>query len=235
MSTRRGTLLVGATAGAVALIVVLVYLNRYRDSIQAANGSVPVLVAKVGIQKGSPGDVVATGGQFRVDLVPRAQVLPLAFVDPDALRGTFAQHDIFPGQQLTVKDFAPSVAGSLQSSLTGQARAIGIAIDGSHGLLGDISAGDHVDIYMGLSLQGLGGARPVIKLLATDVLVLRAPGAGSGNLVLRGRGAETAKLAYAADNAKLWIVLRPANTAKPVNPGIVDVNSVLALKPLKAR
>ncbi|MDX6505296.1 MAG: hypothetical protein QOE29_2421, partial [Gaiellaceae bacterium] len=58
------------------------------------------------------------------------------------------------------------------------------------------------------------------------------PVSGSGGtIVLRGMGSETAKIAYAADNAKLWLVLRPASLAKPVNPGVVDVRTLL--KPVK--
>ena len=42
-------------------------------------------------------------------------------------------------------------------------------------MIGQITAGDHVDIFIGFSVQGAGGTQPVIKLLMADVLVLRAP------------------------------------------------------------
>jgi Flp pilus assembly protein CpaB len=225
---------VGATAGLVALLIVLVYLNRYRDSLQAANDSIPVLVAKVGIQKGSPGDAVAAAGQYRVQYFPKAQVAGLALVDPSALRGTIATHDVYPDQQLTAADFAPSVAGSVQGSLTGNARAIAVSLDAAHGLLGQVGAGDHVDVYVGLQVRGLTGTIPVIKLLAPNVLVLGAPGAGgNGNILLRARGNIAAKLAFASDNGTLWLVLRPANNAAAVNPGLINSSALLGLKPVR--
>jgi Flp pilus assembly protein CpaB len=233
-STRRGTLLVGVTAAAVALVVVLVYLNRYRESLRAANGDVAVLVAKTKIQAGAPGDADVSGHPFRLTPVPRSAVLSQALISSSALLGSVATHDIYPPQLLSAADFAPAAPGALQSNLTGSQRAIALSIDAAHGMLGSIAAGDHVDVYVGFDLQSLRGSRPVVKQLASDVLVLRAPvGVASGNIVLRASGREAAVLAFAADNGQLWLVLRPASGAKPLNPGTIDSDSLLALKPVR--
>jgi Flp pilus assembly protein CpaB len=235
LSTRRGMLLLGGGAALLAAIILIVYLKNYRSNINSANATVSVLVAKNLIQKGSPGNLVATNRQYQVSAISQKELLVGAISDPGALRGLVATHDIYPGEQLTATDFAPLAPGSLQTDLSGNQRAIAVPIDAAHGMTGQIGAGDHVDVFVGVNQAGAGGARPVIKLIIADALVLRTPttGAPAGTVVLRGSGRQTAALAFAADNGKLWLVLRPATGARPESPGLMDTSSLLALKPVQ--
>src|SRR5689334_23886680 len=109
LTTRRGTIILGIGAAVLAAIVLLVYLNQYRNSVDSGAPPVSVLVAKSLIQKGTPGDVVGTAGMYHVSSIPRNQVKTGAYVDPKTLTGTLAAEDIYPGQQLTTADF---VAGN---------------------------------------------------------------------------------------------------------------------------
>ena len=94
-----------------------------------------------------------------------------------------------------------------------------------HGLAGQIADGDHVDVYVGLNRTG---ADPVIKLLIADMTVLRAPiSAGGGVFTLKASTKQTAVLAWAMDNGKLWFVLRPPSGAKVQFPGIVTAATLL--------
>lgn len=231
-TTRRGSLLVGAAAAVLAGLILFVYLHSYRNSLNSTAAPASVLVAKNLIQKGTPGDIIGTSDQFQVASVPKGQLQVGALTDPAALSGRVAATDIYPGQQLTETSFAYAAPGTLQTKITGTDRAIALSIDAEHGMIGQISAGDHVDIFMGFALQGAGGTQPVIKLLMADVLVLRAPLAGNGVVTLRAPMREAAQLAYAADNGHLWFVLRPASGAKTVNPGIVNAQTLLNAKPV---
>jgi len=226
-SSRRGTILVGIGAAVLAAILLVVYLNRYRASLKGATEPATVLVAKRLIQKGAPGNIIGSTQQFQVASIPKSDLKDGALTDPSALRGLVAAEDIYPGQQLTLAEFTPTIPGSLQTNLTKRDRAISIPFDASHGMIGQISAGDHVDIFMGFALQGAGGTQPVIKLLMADVLVLRAPLAGNGVVTLRAPMREAAQLAYAADNGHLWFVLRPPNGAKVQFPGLVSAQTIL--------
>ncbi|HYY02829.1 MAG TPA: hypothetical protein VE736_02990, partial [Gaiellaceae bacterium] len=96
-----------------------------------------------------------------------------------------------------------------------------------HGMIGQIGAGDRIDIFVGLNTQGVRGSQPVIKLLMSNVLVLRAPLGGSGNYTLRVPEPQAAQLAYAADNGRLWFVLRPASGARVQFPGLVTAQTLL--------
>jgi pilus assembly protein CpaB len=233
-ATRRGSLFVGAAAAVLAGLILIVYLHSYRNSVNSGAAKVNVLVAKSLIQKGTPGNIIATSDQFQVAEVPKSQLQTGALTDPSALSGRIAVTDIYPNQQMTASYFAYAAPGTLQTSITGTDRAITISIDASHGMIGQIGAGDHVDIFMGFNLQGAGGNQPVIKLLMADVLVLKAPySGGSGLITLRAPEYRAAQLAYAADNGRLWLVLRPASGAKTVNPGIVNAQTLLNAKPVR--
>jgi Flp pilus assembly protein CpaB len=235
LSSRRGTLLIGAGAAILAAILLVVYLNRYRSSLNAADAVVPVLVAKQYIQKGSPGNVIGSTHLYQIASVPKKDLRDGALVDPTTLRGLVAADDIYKGQQLTAADFVPTSPDALQNKLTGRARAISISIDVSHGMDGQINAGDHVDVYVGVNIQGPGGAVPALKLLIPNALVLRTPssGASPGTVVLRANGDQTPLLAYAADNGKIWLVLRPATGAKPVKPGLITAERLLGSRPVR--
>ena len=234
-TTRRGSLFVGAAAAVLAGIILLAYLHQYRNSVNSASAPVSVLVAKNLIQKGTPGDIIGTSSQFQVASVPKGQLQVGALSDPAALSGRVAVTDIYPGQQLTAAYFAFAPPGTLQTKISGSDRAITIQIDAQHGMVGQIGAGDHIDIFVGVNRLGSGGSQPIIKLLMDDITVLRAPlGTGAGLYTLRATGRQAAVLAYASDNGKLWFVLRPASGAKTVNPGFISAQSLLlGLKPVR--
>src|SRR4051812_47311655 len=105
LTTRRGTIILGIAAAILAAIVLLVYLNQYRNSVDTNVQPISVLVAKSLIQKGTPGSIVGTTGLFQVATIPRNQVKTGAFVDPKTLTGKVAATDIYPGQQITATDF----------------------------------------------------------------------------------------------------------------------------------
>ena len=77
----------------------------------------------------------------------------------------------------------------------------------------------------------------MLGLLAPNQLVLEAPaeaggnGAGAGNsntnIVLKVKTKDAAKFAFASDNGKIWLVLRPQSGAKPTPPSIATVRNVL--------
>jgi Flp pilus assembly protein CpaB len=229
LSSRRGMILVGAGAALLAALLLIVYLNRYRASLKGTEATVSVLVAKDLIHKGSPGNIIATNRLFQVESIPKSDIRVGAITDPTSLRGLVATQDIYANQQLTAADFGPVAPGSLQTSLSGTWRAITIPFDPAHGMTAILQPGDHVDVYVALEQQGPGGTQAVLKLLMQNALVLRTPatGSGGGNIVLRANGRQAGALAFAADQGKLWLVLRPASGAKPAAPGLVTIQRLL--------
>jgi Flp pilus assembly protein CpaB len=222
-------LLIGGAAALLAAIVIIVYLKHYRSSVNGSNATLSVLVAKDLIQKGAPGNLVASNQQFQVTAVHKPEIELGAIRDPADLRGLVATHDIYPGQQLTLSDFVAAPPYALQTELTGTSRAIQVPFDAPHGMTGQITAGDHVDVYVFENTQGPGGTQAWLKQLMQNALVLRTPtsGASVGTVVLRGNAVQAAEMAFAADTGKLWLVLRPPSGAKPAKPGLITVERLL--------
>lgn len=244
LSTRGGTVALGGVAALLAAFVLVLYLNQYRSSVAADSEPVTVLVAKRLIEKGMPGDIVGLKRLFESEEAPKNQVRDGAITDPSTLRGRVAVEDIYPGQQLTVADFGATTT-AIGAKLAGKNRAIALPLDSARGMIGKVEPGDRVDVFASLFLKGPTGGqgRPVLKVLAQNALVLDAPGdtvAGVGagnqtsNVVLRVDRDQAAELAFAVDNGKIWLVLRPRAGAPATKPGAVTDSSLLAgIKPGK--
>ncbi len=138
-TTRQGTVLLGVIAAVIAAIALIVYLNHYRNSVNAER-TVSVLVAQRLIQKGTPGDVIrTTAGLYRSTGIPKGQVETGAIVSPATLAGKVALTDISPGQQLTAADFGPAT-GSVATKLDRNQRAVVVSLGSPQQVGGQIAA-----------------------------------------------------------------------------------------------
>ena len=235
LTTKRGTLLVGVGAALLAAVLLLVYVGRYRTSIESTAAPTPVLVAGAYIQKGTSATVLARENLLKPRTVAQEHVLAGAVTDASALRGRVAVDDIYPGQQLTDADFSPLTTTALNSKITGTERGVSVPIGASAALVGHIQARDRVDIYYGVNVVGGSGAgRSVVKLLFPNVLVLGAPGytqatggGGLSNIVLRLKGVDVARMLLATQEGTLFFVLRPRTGAKPIKPDLVGLTALL--------
>jgi Flp pilus assembly protein CpaB len=239
-STRAGTIGLGVAAAVLAGLLLVVYLNRYRNSVNESAAATPVLVAKALIPKNTPGAQIATRDLFQVQQITKEALKPGAIVDAGYLNGRQAVTDIFPGQQLTTADFTVGVSDALPTRIEGKERAIAIPIDGPSALVGLIGAGDHVDIYVAMD----NGQAGIVGLLERNILVMTAPTTGTtgvqqsaGQIVLEAKDTQQAqRLLWANQNGKLWFVARPATGAKETPLTYADVNSVLlGLKPVRVK
>jgi Flp pilus assembly protein CpaB len=227
LRNRSGAVIAGAVAALLAVILLVAYLHSYRASVNSAQQAARVMIATKQIPSGTSGDVIDKQRLYQVTTVQKDQLKLYAIADPSAIQGRVAAVDIFPGEQLTQNDFTTESALSLPYELTGKQRAIAIPVDATHGLIGQVGAGNSVDIYAGISGGGATGGS-LVTLLAPDVYVLVAPGGGSADAIIRINTADAAKFAYAADNAKLWLVLRPQNGASPTPPETATLATLLA-------
>ncbi len=238
LSTRRGTLAVAGVAALLAAAVLMVFLSRYRDSVDGAAAPTPVLVATSLIQKGTSGDLIAEKRQFETVTRAAEDVKDGGVADPALLAGKVAQADIYPGQQLTASSFVAST-GTVLPKLADDQRAIAVPIDEAHGLVGQVQTGDHVDVLASYatSNSATGQGQGVVKTLLQDTLVLRAgaqptDGSEEGNaadksIILRVGDRDAVALAHAADNGKVWVLLRPAGGAKESDPQAATLDSIL--------
>jgi Flp pilus assembly protein CpaB len=237
VSTRKGTLIVALLIAMLAGASILLYLNSYRSSLEAKGALVTVLVAKQTIPKGTSGTVVASKDLYTVTTIRESQLLEGAMSDPATLRDKVATREIFEGAQLTAVDFG-AAGDSLAAQLTDKERVVSVPLDGAHGLIDGIEPGNRVDVYAGFNVIPLGAdgkpvnggqARPMLRRILADVPVVAVgeKGKGSTNVSLGVDDVDAAQLAFASDNGKVWLALRPSAGAKASKPGIVTVETML--------
>jgi Flp pilus assembly protein CpaB len=236
IGTRRGAALVSALAALLAGVLVLVYVARYRNSVKAEGAPVTVLVAKQTIPKGTSGAAIAASGLYTATTIRESQLVSGAFSDASSFRDRVATHDIYAGSQLAVGDFAPA-STNITSTLTGHQRIVSVPFDTSHGVLNDLQTGDRVDVYAafnvipvnrnGVPVSG-GQSRPVLRMIMSNIPVASIKKTGdNANVELRVNDLQSTKLAFASENGKLWLALRPTTGGKTAAPGIVSLETLL--------
>jgi Flp pilus assembly protein CpaB len=238
IATRRGAVLLSALAALLAGILIVAYVHKYRSSVNSEGAPVTVLVAKQAIAKGTSGAVIASTGLYSATTIRQSQLLNGAFSDASSLRDKVVTRDVYQGSQLTAADFAPATA-DVAASLTKHQRIITVAFDSVHGNLSNLQAGDHVDIYAIFNLVTVnkdgspangGISHTVLRMIMSNVDVNSIVKGGSINFKVT--DVQATKLAFAADNGKLWLALRPAAGAKTAPPSLVTTETLmLGVKP----
>jgi Flp pilus assembly protein CpaB len=236
LATRRGAVTMAVLAAVLAGLILLVFLTQYRSSVQTGNQPTTVLVADRLIPKGTSGDVLITEQLFKPGSVAESDVKDGALANAAALEGQVAARDIYPGQQIIAADFTRG-GDSIRGKLSATDRAMAVSVDEAHGLIGNVRAGDRVDVLAGFNAtsSGTGQTKPIVRTLLQNVLVLGAPeetgGSGQGDkssVLLRVNDRQAAEVAYASDNGQVWVVLRPPAGASQTKPSTVSLESLIA-------
>lgn len=241
LSSRTGSLIFAVIAAIIAGALVFAAIHDARKTA-AAGGSASVVVAKQLIPKGSSGAAIAADQSFRLADIKGNAVVAGAITDISQVTDKVATRDVYPGQQLAASDFATG-DGSLTAKLANNERAVALPIDQAHGLIGNVRAGDRVDVLVGFNEQSDNGrTRPVMRALASNVKVLKAPTSGSGTasggqvVTLAVRARTATQLAFTADNGKVWIVLRGGGSKQRGSGGVVTMSDVLfGVKPVSGQ
>jgi Flp pilus assembly protein CpaB len=233
-ATRRGAITIAAVAAALAGVVLLAFISQYKHDVQGGTMESSALIANQLIPKGTSGSVVVNNALSKPTSVQQANLQAGALSSAAGLAGKIATRDIYPGEQITAADFA-SDADPLRGELTGDQRAIAVPIDSAHGLIGEVRAGDKVDVLASFdpAASTTGRGQPELRTLVQNVLVLNAPSGGSNptsngtqNLTVRVTAEQAAQVAFAADNGKVWFVLRPPAGATNDPPSSVTLGSI---------
>jgi Flp pilus assembly protein CpaB len=235
-STRRGTLTIALISMALAAVILVYALHKYRQEVRTAPQPATILVANRFIEKGTSGAAVGVGRYFRTEKISEKQVAAGALVSSSSLHGEVAAVDIYPGQQLTASDFVGG--GLFYSKLPTNLRAISVPVDASHGMIGNIQTGDRVDVYASFAKELKKPA--FVRLLASSVVVLDAGHQASGvglaaasvsgqeaNVVLEVDVHQAAELAFSADYGKVWLVLSPAHGTR-TGDEVISEASIIA-------
>jgi len=210
-SSRGIGAVLGIGAAVLAGILLLVYLNQYRNSVSGDNAPTSVIVAKALIPAGTSGTLIGAKNLYQPTSLPKKEVKLGAVADPAYINGRVAIADILPGQQLTTADFTDATTTAVNTKITGFQRGVSVPVDAIRMSTTQVAVGDKIDLYVALN--------GVIKLFKSPVKVLAIPdqGAAGGSYILQMNTRDVPDMMVAADAGTLWAAIRPQAGVKPTS------------------
>ena len=146
MNYRAKNIGIAVALAALAAILTSVYVVNYKRHVQNGEGKVTVLVAARDIPSGTSGADVVDQKMLKEQTVPRKAVVAGAVSSPDQLAQYVATQDVFEGEQVSTRRFAPPQAQGIRAKIKGTQRAYQLPGDGNQLLAGTIQTGDYVDV-----------------------------------------------------------------------------------------
>ena len=139
---------IGIAIGLAALAAILtsVYVVNYKRHVQRGEGKVTVLVAARDIPAGTSGADVIDQKMLKEQTVPRKSIVAGAISTPDQLSQYVATQDVYEGEQVSTRRFAPPSEQGIRAQIKGTQRAYQLPGTSDQLLAGTIQNGDHVDV-----------------------------------------------------------------------------------------
>lgn len=217
---------IGIAVGLAALAAVLtsVYVVNYKRHVQHGEGKVTVLVAAKDIPAGTSGADVISQSMLRKETVPRKAVVAGAVSSPDQLAQYVATQDVYEGEQVTTRRFAPPKEQGIRAQIKGTQRAYELNGDTHQLLTGTLKVGDHVDVVGNWTLPE-GSQHHVSRDILRNILVMEIGSSGKGGAIssgpsggaesvqLRLTDAQTQKMLWIQKNGDFYLTLRPPSNA----------------------
>jgi Flp pilus assembly protein CpaB len=240
MNYRAKNIGIAIALAALAAILTSVYVVNYKRHVQNGEGKVPVLVAARDIPAGTSGADVVDQKMLKEQTVPRKAVVAGAISSPDQLAQYVATQDVYEGEQVSSRRFAPPAEQGIRSQIKGTQRAYELAGDSNQLLAGTLKEGDHVDVVGNWAIKvngGSGNDHHVTRVVLRNILVMRAPvgtgGSGtvtggdkSENLQLRVTDIQAQKLFWIEKNGDWHLTLRPPANSLDSGNTIQEVDTM---------
>lgn len=218
---------IGIAVGLAALAAILtsVYVINYKRHVQNGEGKVTVLVAAKDIPAGTSGADIIDQKLLKEQTVPRKAIVAGAISTPDQLARYVATQDVYEGEQVSTRRFAPPREQGIRSQIKGTQRAYELGGEGHQLLAGTLKDGDHIDVVGTWIIKNAQGEdAPVSRVILRDVLVMRAPLGtstakvtssrdGAESVQLRVTDAQSQKLIWIQQHGDFFLTLRPPNNS----------------------
>jgi Flp pilus assembly protein CpaB len=221
----------------LAAVLVGLYVVSYRNSVTRGAGLVKVLVASRDIPAGTDGSTIAAGGYLTSQTVPRRAVAPGSVTSAQPLTSLIAGSEIYKGQQITLRQFAPAAQGGVFAKFSGTERILVVPGEPSQLLAGTVSDGDHVDVVATTKYHVDDLARAASRVVLRNLLVLKAPDGSSKQASVAGQAtasadivmtdAQAQTMAWVMKQGDWFLVLRPTNQPRNSAPTIETIFSFL--------
>jgi Flp pilus assembly protein CpaB len=230
MNYRAKNIGIAVALAALAAVLTSVYVVNYKRHVQHGEGKVTVLVAAHDIPAGTSGADIIDQHMLKQETVPRKAVVAGAISSSDQLSQYIATEDVFEGEQVSTRRFAPPKEQGIRAQIKGTQRAYQLEGDPNQLMAGTLKEGDFVDVVGTWAVKGSGsGDQEVVvsRVILRNLKVLMPPAATAASAAvtasqqsafvqLRMTDAQTQKLLWCQksceDNGAGWhLALRPPN------------------------
>jgi Flp pilus assembly protein CpaB len=235
MNYRVKNIGIAVALAALAAILTSVYVVNYKRHVQNGENKIPVYVAARDIPAGTSGAEVVDQHMLKKVTVPKKAIVAGAISSPDQLSQYIATQDVYQGEQVSTRRFAPPKEQGIRAQIKGTQRAYQVEGDQHQLMAGTLKAGDHVDVVAtwGIKNPGQGSNSEdavVSRVVLRDLLVLTPAEANAGSsavtsssqqsafVQLRMTDWEAQKMMWiqknSEDNGAGWhLALRPPNAS----------------------
>ena len=236
MNYRAKNIGIAVALAALAAILTSVYVVNYKRHVQNGEDKVPVYVAARDIPAGTTGADVIDQHMLKKVTVPKKAIVAGAISSPDQLSQYIATQDVYEGEQVSTRRFAPPKEQGIRAQIKGTQRAYQLEGDPNQLMAGTLKAGDHVDVVASWGIKnpstsgsGSGDDALVSRVVLRDLLVLTPPDPAAQSAAvtstqqsawvqLRMTDAQTQKMIWiqknSVDNGAGWhLALRAPNGA----------------------
>jgi len=233
MSYRTRNITIASGLALLAVVFMVVYVSKSRNSADVGKGLVSVLFAAHDISAGTPGSQLQSGA-FVTKQVPQSAVIPDSISSPGSVAGEVATQDILAGEPVTARKFGPAAAAGVRSRIEGTQRVVQLSGDKNQVLDGTLQAGDRVDILGSWNVPENCGSCHVSRMLVRNVLVVATSselGAsdqqGQASLQLRLTANQASRVFWVAKNGDWWLALRPVVKPRSGSNDVENSRSLL--------
>jgi Flp pilus assembly protein CpaB len=235
MTYRTRNIAIAVGLAVLAMVLTLLYTLNYRSSVQSAQATVQVYVAKHNIPTGTSGTDLVKSHDLTTASVPRHAVVPGAISSPNQVANLVVTQPLYAGEQVTLRRFADTSAEGIAGQLRGSMRAVQVAGDANQLLAGTLQTGDHIDVVANLQ-TGTSTNVHVTRIVLRNVVVLSAPDmstlptTGSTtemSAILAVSDTQVQRLFFVLKNADWTLELRPAADATDSPERLDGLGSIL--------
>jgi Flp pilus assembly protein CpaB len=186
MNYRVKNIGIAVALAVLAAILTSVYVVNYKRHVQNGENKIPVYVAARDIPAGTSGAEVVDQHMLKKVTVPRKAIVAGAISSPDQLSQYIATQDVYQGEQVTTRRFAPPKEQGIRAQIKGTQRAYQVEGDQHQLMAGTLKAGDHVDVVATWGIknpgQGSGSDEAIVsRVVLRDLLVLTPAEANAGS------------------------------------------------------
>ena len=186
MNYRVKNIGIAVALAALAAILTSVYVVNYKRHVQSGEDKVPVYVAARDIPAGTSGAEVIDQHMLKKVTIPKKAIVAGAISNPSDLSSYIATQDVYEGEQVSTRRFAPPKEQGIRAQIKGTQRAYEVEGNSHQLLAGTLKAGDHIDVVATWGIKNPGSQDSssdaiVSRVVIRDLLVLTPAEATSGS------------------------------------------------------